>query len=286
MNQYLIPLLIFILGIFIQITSLIANEPAFSETNPVIPAEQTQPLNTEKQVAISETTAATKELMVVETVNPTIESTSPESMQKNETVAVVGSTPPSAVITSQSSSPSHISSSGIAIIPMFGASTYSGRWSNHIGNAYTIGIALEVPVSERFSMELEGSRAESNVTYSSFMHDFNQYTLGGNGKFYLNNSQNSIRPYLGAGILGVYFENMRSQWMTYHHWLGAGELLAGSDVRITDTLSLGARGAWIVPLFNRPQTLDNGYQSLPPYEENGAINTSFFKLMGTMKVNF
>jgi hypothetical protein len=171
---------------------------------------------------------------------------------------------------------------------MVGGADYFGRWGSHIGNAYVFGLALDVPITSRLSLEVEGSRAEYNITYSNFIHDFNQSTVGGNAKLYLLRDQ-LVQPFVGAGIMGVYYENMSHgpayPYSSYNHWLGAGQLLAGADVSLTEDLALGLRTSWIIPMFNRPTTADNGRFSFPYYEEAAAINTSFYRIMGSVKVD-
>jgi len=198
-----------------------------------------------------------------------------------------GSSAPSPIVSEAvAESPGH--STSIAITPMIGSLMYVGPWNNHIGNSYLLGLGLEVPLTRIFSLELEGSYADNNITYFNYIHDFQQYSLGGHAKFYL--FRGPIRPFLGMGLMGLYYEDM-SLGVTapnrfYNQWVGAGDLLAGAEVEITDNIAVGGRAAWIVPIFNRPLTSDNGYMSMPGFEESAAINTTFVRLMGTVKVSF
>lgn len=178
----------------------------------------------------------------------------------------------------------------VSLIPMVGGSMYATRWNDHIGNSYTFGLAVDVPVSPLVSAEIEGGYARYNISYSYnpayvYNHDFDQFLLGVNTKIYL--IRGVFRPYIGGGLTGVYYDNMTHGPYypgRYSQWIGMGQLLTGADISLSDDIAIGARGAWLIPMFNRPVTSDNGVYSQPYYEEAGAINTSFYKLMATLKV--
>ena len=175
--------------------------------------------------------------------------------------------------------------SELYLIPMVGTTAFVGRWNDHIKNNYTFGLIVEKPLSERLSIEVEGSYGKSYITYSNFLHSFNQFTVAGNGKYYLGTGM--LQPYVGAGIVGTYFQNMTGGPLApynYNHWLGSGQLIAGGDVVVTKDVSVGVRGAYVRPLFNKPGTLHNGVFSAPGFEESAAINSSYVKLMGAVKV--
>ena len=178
-----------------------------------------------------------------------------------------------------------------AIIPMIGGSGYASRWGDHIRNSYTLGLALEFPVSRIFALEAEADYGKYRVSYGNnyqaFAHDFNLYSFGGNGKIYL--LRNQIRPYIGAGVLGNYYENMShgpSYPDRYSQLIGSGQLLVGSEYEMTEELAAGLRFSWISPLFNRAQTVHNGQNAYPYYEEAAAMDTSFYRIMATAKITF
>jgi hypothetical protein len=140
----------------------------------------------------------------------------------------------------------------IALTPMVGTSSWMGRWTPHITNEYTVGLIMEVPVTRNFSFEAEGSYARHGISYSLYSHSFDLYGLGGNGKLYL--ARGVVSPYLGAGVMGLYFDNMSrgpSFPQVYDHWLGSGlpSVCAGrtcvpysTSRRRTITGSIRARG--------------------------------------------
>lgn len=203
----------------------------------------------------------------------------------NEESARVRYDDPSAVLGTRAHSSSHYQK--VALIPMIGGSGFNGRWYDHISNSYTFGLALDVPVSETFSCEIEGAYAKYNIAYSYFAHDFNQYTIAGNGKIYL--SRGVLQPYAGLGVAGLYYQNMTrgpSYPVRYNQWVGAGQALVGADVKVSEQLAVGIRGTWVLPLFNRPATIDNGYYAFPYYEEASAMNSTFFRVMGSAKLSF
>lgn len=175
----------------------------------------------------------------------------------------------------------------IGFIPMLGGSVYGDRWSNHITNNYTAGLALDIPVHQKFFIELEGSHGNYDISYgtinSTVYHGFNQYTLGGNLKL-MPLDHPIFQPWLGVGLMGIYFENM-SGYNLRNEWVGGGQLMAGADIMISDGVALGARVCYIRPLFNRPTTLDNGVVNAPGFEEAAAINQGFFRFLGTVKVS-
>ena len=180
------------------------------------------------------------------------------------------------------------SSNPLAIIPMAGGSGYQGNWNNHIGNAYSLGLALELTVSQVLALEGEVGYGRYNISYSYFSHDFNQYNYGGNAKFYL--TRGLIQPWIGLGVMGVSYQNMSrgpySNQGRYDETIGAGQLLAGADIALGSSVALGLRGAYIVPLFNRPNTFNNGAYAYPYYEEAAAINSAYYKLMASLKIGF
>lgn len=176
----------------------------------------------------------------------------------------------------------------ISIIPMLGTGFFSGSWYNHVYNTYSMGLALDLPVTNHFSIEAEGGYGKYNVSYALYSHDFNQYTVGGSGKFYLSRSM--IQPYLGLGMLAINFDNMSygpaAYYQRYNRWMGAVQAMVGADVSISDQIAFGVRGAWLVPAVNRASVQSYGPYSLPYSEEAALMNTSQVRVMGTVRLAF
>ncbi len=185
-----------------------------------------------------------------------------------------------------------------AITPMVGMSNYYGAWGNHVSNSYSLGLGLEVALNSLISIEVEGGYSKYNVGYSYFRqysnqyhfykHDFNQYNIGANAKLYL--SRSFIQPWIGVGSMALYYENMTrdaaNSYYSYNQWVGAIQPIAGLDVEVTKGIAVGMRGAYIIPMFNKPQTADYGNVSAPYFEEASLMNTSFYKVMADVKVMF
>lgn len=175
-----------------------------------------------------------------------------------------------------------------AITPMVGVSDYYGNWGSHIDNDYTLGLGLEVALNPFLGIEIEGGYGRYNIAYQSYRHNFNLYQVGGNGKFYF--SRSVLQPWIGFGVTGLYYENMSRgpsfPYSSYNQWVGAIQPMAGVDVEIVKGLAIGARGAYVIPTFNKPTTYDNGYTAYPYYEESAAMNTSFYKIMADVKLMF
>lgn len=174
----------------------------------------------------------------------------------------------------------------IAIMPMMGGTLWWGDWRRHVHNDYTFGLVVEVPVTHHLALEAEGSYGQYDISYSNLLHEFQQYSIGGNVKITPLRIAQIIRPYFGLGLVGLYYQNMQSGLVRYNRWIGSPQLMAGIDAEVAPKVYLGVRGSWTYPLINRPATADNGIQTLPYYEDAGAINTSFFRLLGTVKVGF
>jgi hypothetical protein len=174
----------------------------------------------------------------------------------------------------------------VMLTPMFGYSSYVGRWRYHTTNPATVGLILEAPVSRNFSLEVEGSYAKHGITYSSYSHNFDLYGIGAGGKLYL--MKGVLSPYIGAGLMGLYYDGMSRgpslPFQYYDHWLGSGQLTAGGDIALSREIAIGVRGAYVRPLFNQPATYTNGLYSSPGYEEAAAINTAFWRLMGAVRI--
>lgn len=176
-----------------------------------------------------------------------------------------------------------------SLTPMIGGTGYATRWNEHIGNSYTFGLALDVPLNGYLSAEIEGSYGRFDISYLSLIHNFNQYTMGGSLKV-SPLAHKIFHPYAGAGMLAVDYDNMLGFhdgiYGPYNQWIGSLQGFLGCDASVTQELALGIRGSYVIPVINRPTTLDNGYSSAPGYEEAAAINTSFYRVMGTVRVSF
>ena len=179
----------------------------------------------------------------------------------------------------------------VGLIPLFGWSTYTGTWGNYVSNSYSTGLILDLAVNPFFSLEAEGSYGEYQTIYSAVgPHRFKQYGIGGNLKVYL--TRGFLRPYHGAGILGNYYENMFNvdpyygRLRNYSQWVGSGQIVGGADLELVNNISIGARAAWIKPIFNQPQTVE-GYPVVPPaFADAALMNVSYFRFLGTVKVSF
>ncbi len=175
-----------------------------------------------------------------------------------------------------------------AITPMIGITNYAGAWGSHIQNRISVGLGLELALTRLLSIEIEGGYGRFNIGYNYYNHNFNLYNVGGNAKLYL--TRWVIQPWIGFGVSGFYYENMThgpsSPYSTYSQWIGTIEPLAGLDVEVSRDLTVGVRGAYYFPSFNKPRTMDNGIYSFPYYEEAGAMNTNFYKVMANVKLSF
>jgi len=175
---------------------------------------------------------------------------------------------------------------GVTLTPMIGGSGYVGEWGNHIQNSYQFGLAVDMPLGI-VSVEAEGGHGRYGIAYSHFKHYFNQYNVGANLKAVIVRS-GIVHPYVGAGLMGLYYANMNRgpqySYLSYNHWLGSGQVLFGAEVEVASDIAVGIRGSYVVPLINRPHTADNGVYSLPYFEEAAAINTSTYRIMGTVSI--
>ncbi len=198
--------------------------------------------------------------------------------------------------TSQIKAPSAAGST--TLTPLLGGSQFQGPWSVNVRNQYTFGLALDIPVTKYLSFEIEGGYGNYRIAYTPnpnllVAYSFNQFLLGGNAKVHLTSSQSLVRPYVGAGLSALYYEGM-SRMMPdgsrapYEHVLGAANLMVGLDVKVSESVSVGARGAYLMPLINRPFTANamgaSGLQAAPGFEETGFLNASMFRLLGSVSI--
>ena len=208
----------------------------------------------------------------------------PVEAQKRSQLALTNSPKRSseAVITKRASNLS--SNSSVSISPMAGRTWYRGGWDTHIGNYSTFGVLVEMPLASFLSLESELSYSKSNITYSGLIHDFDLFGAGLSAKF--SPLQGGFRPYLGAGLMALHYSGMwRNRIEHYDQMVGSTQVFVGADVRLFSSVSVGARGSWVNPVFNRPTTSDDGVHSTAGFEEAGAINTQFVRVMGTVKID-
>lgn len=171
-----------------------------------------------------------------------------------------------------------------SLTPMLGTALYGGGYGRHVGNAFDLGLGFEFPMSRFTAFELEGNYGDYNATYSGFMHDFSKYSVGGNVKVYLTQS-GWVRPYVGTGFQFNYFSNMfATPDYKYDRWIGSGQLMAGTELQVEKSVSLGIRGGWILPAANRPETRNAGRVTAPGFEDAAIINKDYYRLLGTVKV--
>jgi hypothetical protein len=174
----------------------------------------------------------------------------------------------------------------ISITPMAGGTAYAGAWNSHIHNSYTLGVAMELSIISSLAIEAEVATGRYYIAYSNYGHNFTQYTYGGTAKVYL--TRGVVQTYLGAGVLGLTYENMTygpNSSSTYDQYIGAGQAIAGAELAVTSNLSIGIRGSYIAPLFNRPQAISNGANAAHGYEEASAMDTAMYRCLGTVKIS-
>jgi|688.fasta_scaffold61281_2 opacity protein-like surface antigen len=191
------------------------------------------------------------------------------------------------------------SSSRLSITPMAGITAYQGNWNSHIANRGTVGLLIDVPIVSILSLEAEGHYGRFNISYSGYGHYFNQYSGGANAKLTL--SRGLIQPYVGVGMMAVYYEGMsygntnqggmqsggyQGQSPTYNRTIGAGQLVAGADVALFSGVAIGARGEVLRPMTNLPPNYSQGNYAAQGAEDAAAMSTNFYRILGTVRVNF
>lgn len=269
---------IFVLSLFLKVSNA-----AGAEEEAVNAGEKSDVAAIEEKVAAEKGATAEKNTTIQNHIhvesNPSL---------KNRNARYVEGDPNSdaaSVLGTAQSSPSSLSAS---IIPTIGGTAYTGDWYDHVRNSYTFGLILDVPASDRLSIEVEGTYGQSHATYSNYGHDFNQYSIGGNGKYFL--SRNVLQPYIGAGMTALFYENMSFgptfPNARYSQWMGAAQAIAGLDVEVSRNTAVGVRGQWVVPIVNRPGVIDNGTFAYPRYEDASLMNNTFFRFMGTARLMF
>lgn len=192
------------------------------------------------------------------------------------------------------------SNSSISITPMAGITAYQGNWNSHIANRGTVGLVVDIPLVSILSLEAEGHYGRFNISYSGYGHNFNQYSGGANAKLTL--SRGLIQPYIGAGMMAVYYEGMsygntgqggmqggyqgQGQSPRYNRTIGAGQLVAGADLALFSGVAIGARGEVLRPMTNLPPNYSQGNYAAQGAEDAAAMSTNFYRILGTVRVNF
>lgn len=249
----------------------------------------------EEEVTQKETPVALVEAAPAPAVAPQVQNNITVHAARPEPAAVASA---SGVLleTSEVKAPSAVGST--TLTPLMGGSQFQGPWSVNVRNQYTFGLALDIPVTKYFSFEIEGGYGNYRIAYTPnpnllVAYSFNQFLLGGNAKVHLTSSQSTIRPFVGAGLSALYYEGMSRMMPNgarapYEHVLGAANLMVGLDVKLSDSVSVGARGAYLMPLINRPFTANSvgasGLQAAPGFEETGFLNASMFRLLGSVSI--
>ncbi|MBI4403318.1 MAG: hypothetical protein HY537_04115 [Deltaproteobacteria bacterium] len=275
--------MIFIISLVLKVSAVAGAEGESSGSPELVLAKvETSSQNTksEEQSAVVVPSTESDVAIVEETVVPA------------ETATLAQVQPVAASDSSSASSALSADSRRVSVTPMVGGTAYAGRWYDHIANAYTVGLALDLPISPLLSIEAEGDYGRFDISYRGLIpHYFNQYQVGGNLK--LSPLRNSVfHPFIGAGMMALHYENMfgfndsgYASYGNFSRWIGAGQMLVGADVTIMSDVAAGLRASYAIPLLNRPTTVSDNYQSYPGWEDAGAINTNFYRILGTVRVN-
>lgn len=174
-----------------------------------------------------------------------------------------------------------LTSRPLSLTPVAGVTGYQGAWYNHISNRGTVGLILDIPLISILSLEAEGQYGRFNLSYSNYSHYFSQYTGGANAKLTLG--QGLLQPYVGAGMMAVYYEGMTAD--TYsnvsNRVIGAAQAVAGIDLKLFGGIAVGARGEMLHPMTNLPQVM-GGLGS----QDAAAMRANFYRVLGTVRVSF
>jgi hypothetical protein len=192
----------------------------------------------------------------------------------------------SAVFESSSASSS---AKRVSIAPMAGGTYFSCPYSLSVENQYSTGAVLEVPLTKMFSTELEGAFGQNRIRYGYNDHGINQYGAGADVKMYLFHLD-TFRPYVGGGLMALNYDGLQMngyQSAGYNQWVGAGQVIAGTEVGLSEGVALGVRGSWTLPVINRPVFATDAIGSpVAGYEEFAAVNSQYFRVMGALKMSF
>lgn len=175
-----------------------------------------------------------------------------------------------------------VASRPLTITPVAGFTAYQGYGYNQVSNRGTVGVILDIPLISLLSIEAEGqyTRFSSNSSWGT-NRGFSQYSGGGNAKITLG--RGLLQPYLGAGMMAIYYEGLSNSNDTYssqsNRVMGAGQLIAGADLSLFGGISIGARGEWLHPMTNLPASSTDQNNFDP-------MTSNFYRLLGTVKVSF
>ena len=234
---------------------------------------ETQPLSSEKSVPHTRHFEGSSETKIEN--NITIDGRSP----------AYGAIPVAAapaVLSTVANASDVLSSRPLSITPVAGATAFQGAWYNHISNRGTVGLILDIPIFSIFSIEAEAQYGRFNLSYSNYSHNFSQYTGGANAKVTLGNGL--FQPYLAAGMMAVYYQGMANTGYTNNianQMVGAGQVVAGLDLNLLGGVAVGARGELLHPMTNLPP-VNGGTGS----QDAAAMNSNFYRILGTVKVSF
>jgi outer membrane protein W len=254
-------------------------------------------------IQVIEEEVSQNEVPVTETAKPAaaepqIQNTIPTARPEPSMLASAGRSGGGEVLLETSQIKAASAPGATTLSPLLGGAQFQGPWSVNVRNQYTFGLALDIPVTKYFSFEIEGGYGNYRIAYTPnpnllVAYSFNQFLLGGNAKVHLTSSQSLVRPFVGAGLSALYYEGM-SRMMpdgsraAHEHLLGAANLMVGVDVKLSESVSVGARGTYLMPLINRPFTANavgaSGLQAAAGYEETGFMNASMFRLLGSVSI--
>lgn len=178
------------------------------------------------------------------------------------------------------------------LAPQIGTTGMFGRYKDNVSTSISVGAALDIPVSKKVSAEIEGTYTRNEMKYAMpsrgnqiHQHPFDSFSIGANGKYYF--VRKVFSPYVGLGVAGICYQNLSRGALNpagyYNEWIGTGQLMAGMDINLSQKVSIGVRGSGFVPLFSRPEVRESGGASLPGYEEAAAIDSLFYRALGTVR---
>lgn len=188
------------------------------------------------------------------------------------------------------------SSRPMSLTPLAGYTAYQGPWYSHIANRGTVGLILDIPVISLLSIEAEGHFGRFNMSYSGYGRNFNQYSGGANAKLSLG--KGLLQPYLGAGMMALYYEGIGQQAMGLgpqsNRVMGAGQIFAGAEINLIAGIAIGARAELVRPMMNLPPRYSysgqagygNNQQLQSTEAELDAMSSAFYRLLGTVRVSF
>jgi len=186
-----------------------------------------------------------------------------------------------------------VASRPLSLTPVVGVTGYQGALYNQIRNRGTVGLILDIPLLSMLSLEAEAQYGKFNLNVNGYPRGFNQYTGGANAKITLG--RGLLQPYLGAGMMALYYEGLSANPnIQENRVMGAGQLFAGLDVNLLGGISIGARGEVLRPMTHLPpqynMNYENSYGNQNSSNQRGtdsaAMTSNFYRILGTVKVNF